>query len=117
MLAGGLPASINDLKALILDTLDVVQDYVRNSDTDAWEAFWIGDKPKDENTCRHRLVDQMRPRISTEIALLPETLMPEAKRADIVTIYKDKGVPTEIKGQWHPELWDAAEFSLLKIQA
>ena len=34
--------------------------------------------------------------------------MPEAKRADIVAIYRGEGIPIEIKGQWHSEVWDAA---------
>jgi hypothetical protein len=117
MLAGGLPASIDDLKALFLDTLEVVQNYIRNGDTDGWEAFWIDDRPKDENTCRHRLVDQIRPRVPLEITILPETLMPEAKRADIVAIHNGNGVPTEIKGQWHAELWDAAKVQLIEKYA
>jgi hypothetical protein len=117
MLAGGLPASIDDLKALFLDILEVVQNYVRNGDTDGWEAFWIDDRPKDENTCRDRLVDQIRPRMPLEISILPETLMPEAKRADIVAIYNGNGVPTEIKGQWHAELWDAAKVQLIEKYA
>jgi hypothetical protein len=116
-LASGLPGSIDDLKAMILDHLEGVQDYLRNGDTDGWEAFWNGDSPKEENTCRHRLLDALRPRIRPEIVLLPETLMPEAKRADIVALYHAAGVPIEIKGQWHSQVWDAANVQLIEKYA
>lgn len=116
-LAGGLPGSIDDLKAMTLDRLETVQDYVRNGDTDGWDAYWNGDTPKDENTCRNRLLDALRLRVSSEINFLPETLMPEANRADIIVIYHANGIPIEIKGQWHSEVWDAANVQLIEKYA
>lgn len=111
-LFGGLPANIDDLKAVVMDRLEIVQDYLRNSDTNAWEAFWSNDKPKNENTCRDRLLDQLRKTVSAEINFLPEITMPEANRADIVAIYRQYGIPIEIKGQWHKDVWNAADVQL-----
>jgi hypothetical protein len=116
-LSNGLPGSIDDLKAMTIDRLELVQDYLRNSDTKAWEAFWGKDKPKNENTCRDRLLDQLRPRLPVEINFLPEISMPEANRADIVVIYRGFGVPVEIKGQWHSEVWNAASVQLIEKYA
>jgi hypothetical protein len=116
-LAGGLPGSIDDLKAMIMDRLETIQDYVRNGDTNAWEAFWNNDKPKVENTCRDRLLDQLRLRLPLEINLLPEITMPEANRADIVAVYRGYGLPIEIKGQWHTEAWNAASVQLIEKYA
>lgn len=116
-LSNFIPSSIDDLKAMTLDKLELIQDYVRNGDTDAWDAFWNDKTPKDENTCRHRLLDYLRARMPAEIAYLPETLMPEAKRADIVAIYQTIGLPIEIKGQWHPDVWDAAVVQLIEKYA
>jgi hypothetical protein len=116
-LAGKLPGSIDDLKAVLLDRLEIVQDYIRNGDTDAWEAFWDKDAPKDENTCRDRLLDHLRPQIPIEINFLLEITMPEANRADIVAIYREYGLPVEIKGQWHSNLWDAASVQLIEKYA
>jgi hypothetical protein len=116
-LSNGLPASIDDLRAMTLDHLNSIQEYVRDSDTDAWEAFWIGKKPKNENTCRHRLLDQLRPQMPTEVSFVPETLMPEGNRADIVVIYHAYGLPIEIKGQWHAKVWDAASVQLIEKYA
>jgi hypothetical protein len=116
-LSNGLPGSIDDLKAMIMDRLELVQDYLRNGDTNAWEAFWANDKPKKENTCRDRLLDQLRPRLPSEINFLPEITMPEANRADLVAIYREYGLPIEIKGQWHPEIWNAASVQLIEKYA
>jgi hypothetical protein len=116
-LANGLPASIDDLKAMVMDRLDVTQDYLRNGDTNAWEAFWNGERPKGENTCRDRLLDQLRPRLPLEINFLPEITMPEAGRADIVAVHCGYGLPVEIKGQWHPEVWNAASVQLIEKYA
>lgn len=125
-LAGDLPGNVDDLKALILDHLDDVQDYIRNSDTKSWEAYWNlakkrrgktkddkrKDEPKDENTCRNRLLDDLRPRMPTKINLLPESLMPEDKRVDIIALIDGIGLPIEIKGQWHKDVWEASKTQL-----
>jgi hypothetical protein len=116
-LAGKLPGSVDDLKAILLDRLDIVQDYIRNGDTSAWEAFWTNGKPKDENTCRDRLLDQLRANVPIEINFLPEITMPDINRADIVAIYHGYGVPMEIKGQWHSNVWNAASVQLIEKYA
>lgn len=38
--------------------------------------------------------------------------MPERKRVDILALHRQKGLPIEIKGQWHHEVWDAASTQL-----
>ncbi|MGD9739555.1 MAG: hypothetical protein AB7U48_09165, partial [Bauldia sp.] len=111
-LAGGLPASIDDLKAVLTDQIDSIRRYLRDSDTRAWEAFWNTSGPKSENVCRDRLLDILRPRLPASISLLPETTMPDTKRSDIMAVFNRWGVPIEIKGQWHPNVWNAAELQL-----
>ena len=107
-----VPVRVDDLRALLVDCLEDFQIYVQHGDTRGWEAFWALDKPKNENTCRDRLLDLLRPRIRSEIALMPETTMPDVKRVDINAILGQIGVPVEIKGQWHPSMWDAASVQL-----
>lgn len=116
-LSNGLPGNIDDLKAMVLDRLEAIQDYLRNGDTDAWEAFWTNDQPKNENTSRDRLLDQLRAKLPLEITFLPEITMPEASRADIVVIYREYGLPIEIKGQWHGKVWNAASVQLIEKYA
>lgn len=112
LLANSLPTGIDDLKAWLLDQLQSTQVYIQSSDTDPWQAFWDDDTPKEENECRHRLLDLMRSKISNAINLMPEVLMPDGKRADIVAVYQQFGIPVEIKGQWHPQIWNAASTQL-----
>ena len=112
VLADAHPGNIDDLKALLMDRLEVLQKYLRDADTDGWEAFWEGQKPKIENVCRDRILDGLRPRMPTIVDLLPETLMPEKNRSDIIAIYNGLGVPVEVKGQWHPDVWHASETQL-----
>lgn len=114
VLTGGLPGNVDDLKAATLDALERVQTYVQQGDTRAWEAYWTGSSPKDENTCRDRLLDALRGYMPTAIALIPETRMPNAKRADLVALYNGNGLPMEIKGQWHSDVWDASTVQLIE---
>jgi hypothetical protein len=114
-LAGGLPSTIDDLKALTLDAIERVQLYLRRGDTAAWNALWSRGSPCNENTCRNRLLDLMRGHIPRAVAANPETLMPDAKRADIAVIYNGMGLPVEIKGQWHKNVWDAPSEQLIEL--
>ena len=114
-LSGGLPGTIDDLKAVTLDAIDTAQVYLRNGDTTAWRAFWSKDTPCDENSCRDRLLDIMRGHLPNAISANPETRMPDAKRADIAVIYNGMGLPVEIKGQWHKNVWDAPSSQLIDL--
>jgi len=112
ILANAGPATVDDLKAVILDHLSDLQQYVRNADTGGWEAFWENGRPKVENVCRDRLLDLLRPRLSSGIELFPELPMPDQKRVDIYATILGQGLPTEIKGQWHTEVWNASNTQL-----
>jgi hypothetical protein len=57
----------------------------------------------------------MRGQIPKAIAAIPETRMPDAKRADAVAIYNGMGLPVEIKGQWHNNVWDAPSEQLIEL--
>jgi hypothetical protein len=41
--------------------------------------------------------------------------MPDAKRTDIAVIYNGMGLPVEIKGQWHREVWNAPSEQLIEL--
>ncbi|MGO4619587.1 NACHT domain-containing protein [Ensifer sp. 2TAB8] len=112
ILGNAKPTSVQDLQAVILDHLDDLQLYVRNSDTGGWEAFWDREIPKVENTCRDRLLDLLRPRLSSAVELFPELPMPDQNRVDIYATILGQGLPIEIKGQWHPQVWNASSIQL-----
>lgn len=106
------PATVTDLKMVMLDHLADVQKYIRDADTSGWETFWSGNRPKDENVCRDRLLDLIRPRLGGGIELFPELPMPDRNRVDIYATILGQGLPIEIKGQWHPEVWNASKTQL-----
>lgn len=106
------PQNVTDLKIVILDHIVDIQKYIRDADTNGCEVFWDAGQPKIENTCRDRLIDLLRPRLGGGIELFPELPMPDMTRVDIYASILGQGLPIEIKGQWHPEVWDASRTQL-----
>ncbi|MGO7591631.1 NACHT domain-containing protein [Rhizobium leguminosarum] len=112
ILTNAEPSNVRDLQAVILDHLNDLQQYIANADTGGWEAFWAIDRPKVENTCRDRLLDLLRPRLSAAVELFPELPMPDHNRVDIYATILGQGLPIEIKGQWHADVWNASRTQL-----
>ncbi len=112
ILANAAPLTVSDLKEVMSDHIADVQKYLQDADTSGWEVFWNGDDPKIENTCRDRLLDLLRPRLASGIELFPELPMPDQNRVDIYASILGQGLPIEIKGQWHPEVWNASKTQL-----
>lgn len=106
------PSNVGDLQAVIVDHIYDLQQYVINADTGGWEAFWADSQPKIENTCRDRLLDLLRPRLSAAVELFPELPMPDRNRVDIYATILGQGLPIEIKGQWHSSVWIASKTQL-----
>ncbi len=103
----GLPESIDDMRAYFADRILDLDTRMRGSNTDMWQAYWAGGKPQSENFCRNRLVEHISAQLPQAIRFEPEMHMPGQKRADIAAIRNRVGLPVEIKGQWHPEVWTA----------
>ena len=106
--AGDLPESIDQMRAYFADCIEELQTRIRGSNTDMWEAYWDGDRPRDENFCRHRMIEHISGRLPPSIRFEPERHMPKQRRADIAAIRNAIGLPVEIKGQWHRDVWSAA---------
>ena len=112
VLTDGLPQAIDDMRAFIADHLCALQNRMHASNTDMWEAYWTAEGPRGEEYCRNRLVEQLAGLMPDAIRLEPEMRMPGRRRADIVAICNAIGLPIEIKGQWHREVWNAASDQL-----
>ena len=108
----GLPESVDDMRAYLFDQLDTLQERMHASNTDMWETYWANGKPRHENYCRNRLIDQISGTLPDSVRFVPEPLMPGQTRADIAAIRDLIGLPVEIKGQWHQDVWDAATDQL-----
>ncbi|MBL7233135.1 NACHT domain-containing protein [Komagataeibacter oboediens] len=107
VVSGGLPSTIDDMRAFFGDRIIALDDRMHSTATDMWEAYWNGAKPRDENFCRNRLIEHISGQLPDAIRFVPEMYMPQQKRADIAAILGGIGLPVEIKGQWHPKVWTA----------
>ena len=111
------PSTVDDLQATMLALLEAAQARIRSSPDDAWRGFYDdAGQPRDEERCRDHLL--------TIIGLHPEgiDLMPEGhlandRRADIIAQRPGLRLPIEIKGQWHSEVWRAADSQLTRLYA
>lgn len=107
-----LPLSPSDLQAFMVEELAVVQGKIKSDDAESWRGFF-DDKgvPVEEERCRDHLLGLLR-QGSTGVKLDPETHVAADKEVDIACSAGMFRLPIEIKGQWHPELWQAADKQL-----
>ena len=106
------PETARDLKAVVLDCLDVVQSKLRGSDTNPVSLFYSDSgEPRNENYCRDRVTELLEGVLPYGIERIPERAMPQG-RADLAFRLGSLQLPVEAKGQWHRELWTAAESQL-----
>ena len=112
VLTDAAPASAIDLRVVVLDLLATAQAKIGGGDTDTVGTFWQNGKHLDENTCRDRLVDVLGLHLPFGITAASEVDMPGSKRADIGFTLGQMRLPVEVKGQWHKDLWSAADDQL-----
>ena len=102
------PETIDDMRAFFADRIEDLQGRIRGSNTHMWEAYWVDGKPRNETFCRDRLIEHISRDLPVSIRFEPEMHMPDQKRVDIAAVRNTIGLPIEIKGQWHREVWNAA---------
>lgn len=117
LLEDGPPSNIDELSALVLDELARAQAVLHGNDTSRVVEFWTDDgHPRNENRCRNRLADLLAPALERYgIQRIPETAMPQGTRADLAFACETMQLPMEIKGQWHPAVWNAASDQLDRL--
>ena len=117
LLTDGPPSDVGELRALVLQLLEEAQAVLRGGDTDRVVEFWDdAGAPRDENRCRDRIADLLEPELARYgVHRIPERDMPAGKRADLAFAIADIQLPMEVKGQWHPEVWDAAGSQLDRL--
>jgi hypothetical protein len=119
VIEGGAPGSTKDLQIVVLEALDVVQAKVRGSDNDAWTRFYSDPAklvPKGEEPCTDYLIDLLRQGDHC-VTYSPEAHMPDGRETDVACTVGQFFVPIEAKGQWHRDLWKAADAQLTAQQA
>ncbi|MER8438745.1 hypothetical protein NKH36_11245 [Mesorhizobium sp. M1312] len=108
------PGNIEDLKALVLEEMDLARRKLIGDDLDSVIEFWSdAGIPRDENRCRDRLAAMISPELARyDIQRITEADMPQTKRADLAFSRGAMQLPVEVKGQWHTDVWDAASGQL-----
>ena len=98
---------------MTLEALETAQRLLRGSDVDWYRGFLREDgRHKDEEPCRDEIIKMLRA-VDNSLEYIPETHVADDKRVDIVAQAHERLIlPIEIKGQWHPELWSAADKQL-----
>ncbi|TBD05989.1 hypothetical protein ELH21_16965 [Rhizobium leguminosarum] len=112
-------ASVEDLRALVMEELEWLQGWLRSAETDPLaETYYKNDGGHvDENTARNRIVDSLRWRVEAmQSSVVIEHHMADENRCDFTVSAMIDGrrrlLVVEAKGQWHSELFKAASAQL-----
>lgn len=110
VLLQGEPANIDDLQALVIDELVLLQRRLQDGTTNGVQAFWENGNPRGENYCRDRIVEHLTPYLEQKfkVRCYTESTMPDSNRCDFLNTSAAMDLPVEVKGQWHREVWTAA---------
>ena len=113
ILDAGPPIDSADLRAVLVDGLETVQAWLCGSDIDWYRGFFRDDgRHKGEEHCRDELIKMLRA-VEPGLVYEPETHLADDKRVDIIArVVADIILPIEVKGQWHADLWTAADKQL-----
>lgn len=106
------------MQAWVQEELEIVQAKIRASDVDSWRNFYNDDFiPRDEEYCRDRLLELLR-YDQAVVHYEPESHVAADKEVDIgCRVSSDIFLPIEIKGQWHRQVWTAADTQLNHLYA
>lgn len=119
LLDKGEVATVEGLRALLLQELQVYQAELDGSETTSKDIFYEKGERLNEVPATLRIADRMKLQLKGKnIIVTPEHQLKDANRCDFTcakTIgYQRQLLVTEVKGQWHPELYTAASEQLHK---
>lgn len=114
VLTDGSPNSMDQLQAVMLEELTVAQEKIRSHPVDWYQDFFVNGNPKNEEACRDTLL-KILGEYPYGILCEPEGHLADDKRADIRCTIDKLMLPIEIKGQWHKDLWLAADTQLDRL--
>ncbi|SFK22934.1 hypothetical protein [Celeribacter neptunius] len=118
----GLPASVEQMRALVLELFQEFQKDIRAGHTGLRDPFYDGDTRLNEVRGMARVAAWMKPRLSPfDIHDVVEHQLEERNRCDLTATRMVNGVPRmlviEGKGQWHRDLFGAAVTQLAERYA
>ena len=113
VLTDGPPNSLDQLQAVMLEQLILIQGKICAHPVDWYKDFYNEGVPKDEEECRDMLL-KMFGDFPNDVLCEPEGHLVGDRRTDIRCTFGKMMLPIEVKGQWHKDLWHAADTQLSK---
>ncbi len=107
----GSPRNVADLRTFIIEELSIIQSKIKSDDAESWRGFYKDSIANGEEECRDHLLGLLR-QGSQDIVFEPETHVSADKEVDITCSVGSLRIPIEIKGQWHPKIWQGADTQL-----
>ncbi|WP_312794530.1 hypothetical protein [Tianweitania sp.] len=110
-------ASVEDLRAVLVQDFSDYQTWLRYAETNPLSVFHPRGKRLDENGCRDRIVDHLNAQMrARNLLVVIEQYFVDSNRCDITAAAMIDGsrrlLVVEVKGQWHRELFTAASAQL-----
>lgn len=109
--------TVEDLRARTIEVFEEYQKDLNGSETNPKQKFYDAGKHVDENTARNRIVEDIKNIFHKfDASVNIESYMADDNRCDItidkVFNGKQSRLVIEVKGQWHKEVFTAAEHQL-----
>lgn len=114
--------TVDGLRKLVLHELSILQGAIDGGEFDTAKLFYAGDKRLDEEPCTKIIAERLSLTLGLQnITITPEHHLKHDKRCDFTTAKVLSGnrrlLVTEVKGQWHPKLYEAASEQLNNLYA
>jgi hypothetical protein len=117
ILSDDQPTSHKDLKAVVLEALAEVEHMIISDQFDCWRGFYTdGGDHQPEERCRDHLGVLLQG-VAPRFAYASEAHLGNDRETDLWCSTSNFGLPIEIKGQWHKDLWHAPLSQLVAQQA
>jgi hypothetical protein len=112
--------TVEGLRIRILQELQDLQDHIMGGEFNLVERFYANDDRLKEEKCRDIIAQQLSLKLGPYgITITPEHHLKDAKRCDFTAAKMIHGerrlLVTEIKGQWHKEVYSAAASQLFRL--
>jgi cytidylate kinase len=109
--------TVEGLRQCIVDELHDFQEAIDGGEFNSGARFFDNGKHLNENRCTSIVAERLSLKlVSRDITITPEHHLKDDKRSDFTAARLINGVRrlvvTEVKGQWHPELYTAAKCQL-----
>lgn len=114
--------TVEGLRQLVLNELSNLQSAIDGGEFNTGERFYAGEKRLDEEPCTRIIAERLSLILESQnITVTPEHHLKHDKRCDFTTTKvlggKRRLLVTEVKGQWHRELYEAASEQLNNLYA